>query len=78
MMHYDELGKTKKRKKKYKPKVGQYNLDSGLKKIGNQGEAAVTKELHQFNGYNVFEPLYAGTPTEEEKAQALASLVFLK
>ena len=64
-----------KRKKKYKPKAGQYNLDAGLKKL----EIMVKhKQLHQFNGYNVFEPLYANALTEDEKAQALVSLIFLK
>jgi hypothetical protein len=39
----------KKRKKKYKPKDGQYTLDAGLRKFGNEGKTAVKKELHQFN-----------------------------
>jgi hypothetical protein len=39
---------------------------------------AVTKELHQFNTYEVFEPLEASTLDEEEKKGALSSLIFLK
>ena len=78
MMHYDELGKTGKRRKKYKPKTGTYNLNAGLRKFGDRGETAVTKELHQFNGYDVFEPLYADSLTDNEKSNALASLIFFK
>jgi hypothetical protein len=78
MMHYDELGKTKKQKKKYIPKTGIYNLTAGLRKFGDRGETAVSKELHQFNGYDVFEPLYADSLTDVKKSKALASLIFLK
>jgi hypothetical protein len=61
MVHYAEKELIKKRKKKYKPKDGQYALDAGLKKFGDKGETSVTKELQQFNTYNVFEPLDAKT-----------------
>jgi hypothetical protein len=47
-------------------------------KFGDRGKPAVTKELHQFNGYNVFEPLYTDALSVDEKQQALASLIFLK
>jgi hypothetical protein len=47
-MHYDEQEKLRKGKKKYRPKSGQYGLNA---------EPAVTKELHQFNSYDVFETL---------------------
>ena len=59
MMHYEEKEKILTRKNKYKPKPGQYGLDTGLKRFGARGEAAVTKELDQFNNYDVFEPLFA-------------------
>ena len=60
MMHYAEKEiEKKKRKKIYKPKAGQYSLEAGLKHFGERGETAVTKELKQFNVYDVFEPLYA-------------------
>jgi hypothetical protein len=53
MVHYAKKELIKKRKQKYKPKDGQYTLDSDLRKFGDEGETAVTKELHQFNTYNV-------------------------
>ena len=60
MMHYAEKESIKKkRKKKYKPKAGQYGLEAGLKHFGERGETAVSKELAQFYVYDVFEPLYA-------------------
>ncbi len=49
MVHYAEKELIKKRKKKYKPKYGQYTLDAGLRKFGDEGKMAVTKELCQFN-----------------------------
>jgi hypothetical protein len=78
MVHYAEKELIKKRKKKYKPKDGQYTLDAGIKKFGDQGESAVTKELPQFNTYNVFEPLEANSLSDKEKKGALSSLIFLK
>ena len=49
MMHYAEKESIKKkRKKKYKPKAGQYGLEAGLKHFGERGETAVSKELAQF------------------------------
>ena len=60
MMHYAEKESIQeKQKKKYKPKAGQYSLEARLKHFGERGETAVTKELKQFNVYDVFEPLYA-------------------
>jgi hypothetical protein len=78
MVHYAEKELIKKRKQKYKPKDGQYTLDAGLRKFGNEGEMAVTKELGQFNTYNVFEPLEAHSLSDEEKKGALSSLIFLE
>ncbi len=54
MVHYEEIEGMKKKKKKYKPKSGQYQLEVGIKQFGKQGETAVTKELDQFNKYGVF------------------------
>jgi hypothetical protein len=51
MVPYAEKELIKKHKKKYKPKGGQYTLDAGLKKFGDKGETAVTKEIRQFNTY---------------------------
>jgi hypothetical protein len=53
MVHYAEKELIKKRKKKYKPKDGQYTLDAGLKKFGDKEEITVAKELRQFNMHNV-------------------------
>jgi hypothetical protein len=77
-VHYAEKELIKKRKKKYEPKDGQYTLDAGLKKFGDEGETAVTKELQQFNTYNVFEPLDVKSLSKSEKKGALSSLIFLK
>jgi hypothetical protein len=77
MMHYEEKGKLKKRKKKYKPKDGQCSLDTGRCHFSDRAETAVTKELHQFNTYEVFEPVAADGLSAEEKKKALPSLIFL-
>jgi hypothetical protein len=53
MVRYKEKEGVKKKKKKYKPKSGQYQLEAGIKRFGEQGETAVTKELDQFNKYGV-------------------------
>jgi hypothetical protein len=53
MVHYEEKEGVKKKKKKYKPKSGQYQLKAGIKRFGERGETAVTKELDQFNKYGV-------------------------
>jgi hypothetical protein len=79
MMHYAEKESIKKkRKKKYKPKAGQYSLEAGLKHFGERGETAVSKELAQFNVYDVFEPLYADKLSDKDKPKALTSLIFLE
>ncbi len=36
MIHYEDKEKLKKRKKKYRPKVGQYSLDAGLCHFGDR------------------------------------------
>jgi hypothetical protein len=78
MVHCAEKEMLKKRKRKYKPKAGQYKLDAGLKKFGSRCEMAVTKELRQFNTYEVFEPLEASTLDEDKKKGVLSLLIFLK
>ena len=69
MMHYAEKESIKKkRKKKYKPKAGQYSLEARLKHFGERGETAVKKELKQFNVYDEFKPLYADNyPTKKSQ-----------
>jgi hypothetical protein len=76
MTHYAEKEVIK--KKKYKPKSGQYQLEAGIKQFGKQEESAVTKELNQFNKYEVFEPQHANDLSENDKRKALLSLIFLK
>ncbi len=36
MVHYKEKEGIKKKKKKYKPKSGQYQLEAGIKQFGEQ------------------------------------------
>jgi hypothetical protein len=76
MAHYAEKEVIK--KNKYKSKSGQYQLEAGIKRFGKQGVSAVTKELSQFNKYEVFEPQNANDLSEEDKRKALSSLIFLK
>ena len=79
MAHNKEKeGIKKKKKKKYKPTSGQYQLKAGIKRFGEHGESAVTKELDQFNKYKVFEPKHANDLPEEDRKKALSSLNFLK
>ncbi len=79
MVHYEEKeGITKKKKKKYKPKAGQYQMEAGIKRFGERGEIAVTKELDQFNKYKVFAPKHTYDLLEEDRKKALSSLIFLK
>ena len=42
MVHYEEKEKLKKRKKKYRPKVGQYSFNAGLCHFGDRAKMAVT------------------------------------
>jgi hypothetical protein len=78
MVHCEKKEGVKKKKKKHKPKSGQYQLEAGIKQFGEQGETAVTKELDQFNKYRVFEPKHARDLSEGDKKKALSSLIFLK
>ncbi len=78
MVHYKEKERMKEKKKKYKPKSGQYQLEAGIKRFGKRGETAVTKELDQFNKYRVFEPKHTRDLSEEDKKKALSLLIFLK
>ncbi len=50
MVHYEEKEKLKKRKKKCRPKVGQYGLDAGLYHFSDRAEMAVTS-------YDIFKPI---------------------
>ena len=50
----------------------------GIKRFGERGESAVSKELDQFNKYKVFEPKHANDLLEEDRKKAISSLIFLK
>jgi hypothetical protein len=78
MVHCEEKEGIKKKKKKYKPKSGQYQLEAGIKQFSEWGESAVTKELDQFNKYKVFEPKHANDLSEEDRKKVPSSLIFLK
>ena len=54
-----------------------YSLKVGLKRFGEHGKAAITKELIQIHHLNTFEPRDANTMTEEGKWSALSALLFL-
>ena len=53
-------------------------MEAGIKRFGERGETAVTKELIQFNQYKVFQPKHANDLSEEDRKKALSSLIFLK
>ena len=74
MVHYKEKEGIKKKRNKYKPKSGKCKLEAGIKQFGEQGETTVTKELDQFNKYEVFEPKHMSDLPEEDKKKALSSL----
>ena len=77
MMHYAENESVKRKwRKKYKSKAGQYTLEAGLKRFGERGEMAVSKELKQFNVYDVLEPLYSDKLSDEKKLKALPLISF--
>ena len=59
------------------PSKKSYGLNEGLKKFGDLGQAAVTKELNQFNVLNTFTPIHVSSLSADQKQQALPSLMFL-
>lgn len=54
-----------------------FSLRAGLRKFGQLGEAAVSKELNQFNVLQTFTPLDATKLSPDQRKSALASLMFL-
>ena len=58
--------------------LAQHSIMAGLKKLKEKGEAGVTKELTQMHGMNVFKPILKKALSSEERAKALALLMFLK
>jgi hypothetical protein len=78
MACFTENEGIKKMKKRYKPKAGQYQLEGDIKQFCKWGETAVTKELNQFNEYQVFKPQHMNNLSEEEKKTALLLHIHLK
>lgn len=87
MMQYAEKSAMDKVRGGYKDAVkhlmvehlmAQYSLKAGLKKFGEAGEKAVTKELCQFHDMRVFKPVDPASLSGEDKKAALASLLFPK
>ena len=78
MVHYSQPHQAKsKTRASPKKKTNVFSLSAGLKRFGDKGEQAVSKELNQFNMLNTFTPLDAATLTYEQRRNALASLIFL-
>jgi hypothetical protein len=55
----------------------QYLLQRGLKKFGNEGAQAATKELDQLHQRNCFSPVDVSAMTPSEKKKAQEALMFL-
>ncbi len=53
-------------------------MEAGIKRFGERGELAVTKELDQFNKYNIFDPKHANDLSKEDRKKSLSLLFFLK
>ena len=49
-----------------------------MQHIGERGDMVVSKELKQYDVYDVFEPLYANKLSIKEKSKALTLLIFLR
>ena len=58
--------------------LSQYGLKKGLRLFGEDGEAAVTKELQQLHDREVLEPKHPNELTKEQRVRALSYLMFLK
>ncbi len=55
----------------------QHILQKGLKKYGDRGSAAATKELDQLHQQNCFTPIDVAALSPEEKRKAMEALMFL-
>ena len=55
----------------------QYMLKKGLRKFGESGTAAASKELDQLHKRNCFTPIDVSTLTADEKKKAVDALMFL-
>ena len=56
----------------------QYNLKLGPRKFGQRGQTAAVKELTQLHIMDTWTPLQAEKLSQEQRMQALSSLLFLK
>ena len=55
----------------------QYIVQRGLKKFGERGEAAATKEMDQLHQRNCFTPIDVATMSNEERRKSVDALMFL-
>jgi hypothetical protein len=58
--------------------LAHYFMGAGIKKFRERGKAGVTKDLTQMHNMNVFRPVTRELLSKEERAKALALLMFLK
>jgi hypothetical protein len=56
----------------------QYSMGTEIKKFQEKGEVGMTEELIQIHDMNKFCPIKRDSLTKEERANALALLMFLK
>jgi hypothetical protein len=57
--------------------VVTYGLKSGLKKFGEPGHKAVSKEIHQLHDRDSWKPIRKEELSQLEKSRAMESLIFL-
>ena len=57
--------------------IQTYSLKAGLKKFGNKGSEAATKEMKQLHDRKVFKPIMSSELTSQERRRAMESLIFL-
>ena len=58
--------------------MNHMTLKQGIKQFGKKGSDAAFEEMNQLHKREVFKPLNVSSMTEEEKRQAIGSLIFLK
>jgi hypothetical protein len=57
--------------------IQTYSLKAGLKKFGEKGSDAATKEMKQLHDRKVFKPIMTSELTTQERKRAMESLIFL-
>ena len=55
----------------------QFSLKAGLKKFGEQGKQAVTKELKQLHDMVTYVPMDVSKMTKEQRKYDMQLLIFL-